>query len=137
GDERLLRATPHDLARQTPGAPFVAEVLEDRSELALVERIEEIRRGRSLALHSHVQWRAFTEGEAARLCVDLPRRNAEVEEDAVEVLLPCIDVREVGVIAEHRAKASLAFEALQPCSCGRDGLGVTIDACHVLGTGLE
>ena len=93
--------------------------------------------GRQSACHAHVERRTFTKGEPARFIVELMRRDAEVEDDAVErdagEFGNFFDVGEVG---QDRAEAALRLEGCEARARGGDGIGIAIEAGDV-GAGFE
>src|SRR5439155_22854468 len=87
--------------------------------------------------HAHVERGALTKAETARRRVDLPRGDAEVEQDAVEALVADRRALEVSVIAQERKKATGADVRGEPVQRLGDGLGVAVNRGHTTNAGFE
>ena len=85
GEERLAGAAAHDGGRDATGLGLLAVLGEDATHLALVPGVHDVcRRDAKVWVGAHVQ-RAFrAEAEASLRVGELDRREAEIEEDAVE-----------------------------------------------------
>src|SRR6478672_5127725 len=80
--ERLLTPAPDDRPRDLPRVALFAVAAEDRGELALVPRVDDVGRARVLRrVHAHVERGVRRIREAALWAVELHRGDAEVEED--------------------------------------------------------
>jgi hypothetical protein len=84
---------------------------EQRRQVDFVDGVEQLRRiDVGIGAHAHVERGTFTEGEAAGHVVELVRRHAEIEQDAVEVLhVGEAGLLERGVVAEQGAKLAGPF----------------------------
>src|SRR6185437_595480 len=93
--------------------------------------------GRVLS-HPHVEPRAGTKGEAARLIVELMRRYAQIEENAVERVAgerrQLVDRGKIRLERREPARTSKVGEA---CGCGSERVGIAIHTDHGLDAGLE
>ena len=89
------RATPDDAARDLARVALLAVRPEDRLELALVVRRENVG-GASLVgrIHAHVERRVGRVREAALGAVDLHRREAEVEQHGIRAHAVAGELRE-------------------------------------------
>lgn len=123
----------HDFPRQPPRLRFVGVLAENANQFVFVAFVENVRAIRvRIWSHAHVEWRARAEREASSFLVDLVRRNAEVEQDAVPrfaiELRSLVDVREVGAHRAERCASAVAFNV----ACGGiNGVGILIDAGDV------
>ncbi len=71
------------LRGETPRAWLVAKLLEDLGEFLRRGLVEQVGGHRAGARHPHIQRRATPKREPERLVVELPRRDAEIEQDEV------------------------------------------------------
>ena len=106
GRERTTGAPAHDRSSEAGGLGLLAEIGEDPPEVALVPGVHDVARRelepRFRWIGAHVEGAGRMEAEATGLVGELDRREAEVEEDAVdadEVVLAgqVVEKREVGV----------------------------------------
>lgn len=113
GDERAPGPAAHDRARDARGLGLLAELGEDPPEVALVPGVHQVgRRELEPRVGPHVEGTSRAKAEATGVVGELDRREAEIEEDAIdadEVVLAghCGEIREIGVdeygaIAEAR-----------------------------------
>ena len=77
--------------------------------------------------HAHVERPVGPEGEAARRVVDLHRRDADVEDDAVDALAAMLagDAVEIGEAAFDQGQPTVGGR--QECLAGGDCLPVAVD----------
>ena len=82
-------------------------MIEDVGELRLRSLVDEIGGARPVALHAHVERAVVAEREAALGLVELHRRHADIEHDAVDGLeaLLARDLVEIAEAARARASA--------------------------------
>ena len=85
--ERALLAPPLDHPRDAAGMPLLAEEAEDAREIAWLEAVDHVGSRRAGLGHAHVERAVGAEGEAAIGLVELHRRDADVEHDAVDLCL--------------------------------------------------
>src|SRR5262249_4212797 len=102
-------APTNDLPRQAGASRLVAVVLEDLGQRGLIVLVENAGGvSERVSAHAHIETNAWTKRKAALVCVDLARRNAEIEENAIE---PGARQRghliQVSVVALERGKAFL------------------------------
>ena len=81
--DRPLVARLGDRARDGPRLVLFAERGDDGGELALARGGDDIGGARAVAAHAHIERPVEPEGKAARGFIELHRRNAEVEDDAI------------------------------------------------------
>src|ERR1019366_6831390 len=87
--EGTVRAPSDDLVGEARRAGLIAVLAEDPDQVALVGEVEEIGGGTPVRVlaspcHSHVEHGALPERESAGGIVELMRRDAKVEHDAIE-----------------------------------------------------
>src|SRR5581483_11660975 len=84
--ERLGAAAPRDRPRDLPRVALLPEAAEDLGQLALVVLVDDLaRRQVGRGVHAHVERRVGRVREAAFGSIELHRRDAEIEQDAVRV----------------------------------------------------
>ena len=106
--DRRVVARRDDGARDGARMALLAERRDDRREIALGRRGHHIGRARAVAAHAHVERTVEPEREAALGLVELHRRHAEVEHDAVDrvVAAAARDAFEIGeAILDQRQPA--------------------------------
>ena len=115
--ERGLLPAADDRAGDLAREALLAEAAEDVGELALVRLVDEVAGRDGLGrVHAHVERGVDRVGEAALGPVDLHARDAEVEEDRVDLEAVLGELAEDdGEVAaqEPRAGAALAAEAVE------------------------
>ena len=114
--DRLLDATPDDPARDLARVALFAVAPEDRLELALVVRREDVGRAPLVRrIHPHVERRVGRVREAALGPVDLHRGETEVEQNGVRAHVVAGELREDdGVVATQEARLHAARRRLDP-----------------------
>src|SRR5687767_6759442 len=138
GCECLGGSAPHDLACETRRMSFIGIVAKDLRERLTVRFVEYVPRRLAVVAHTHVERRPFSECESARGVVELSRRDAEIEQHAIErLLLNRIEIGCVGMIAVHGSESSRSLEALQPSACGGNRLWIAIESRYPLDARLE
>ena len=78
-----LAARPDDGARDGSGVAFLAQGGDDEGEIAFAGVRDDVGGARTVATHAHVERPVEPERKAARRLIELHRRNAEIEHDAV------------------------------------------------------
>src|SRR5262249_29222253 len=85
GTERARRPRPAGFAAPAGAARLVAVVLEDLGQRRLVLFVQEGRGvPRHVSSHAHIETNALAKRKAAIVRIDLMRRNAQIEQDAIE-----------------------------------------------------
>src|SRR5258705_10923417 len=85
-DRRLVTGT-HDGTGDRAGVTFFAERLDDRGKVPIAGAGDDICRARTVAAHAHVERAVEAEREATGGFVELHRRHADVEHDAVDSVM--------------------------------------------------
>ena len=80
------RAGLDDRARDPAGRTFLAIVIKYVGDAAFVRRVQQVRRGRPVAAHPHVERSVAQEGKAALGLVKLHGADAEIQHDTVHRL---------------------------------------------------
>ena len=124
----MLGARLHDRARDIAREAFLAERLDDEREIALRGGIHQIGRARAVTAHAHVERAVIAEREAALGLIELHRRDAEIEQDAVDRLVSeaVRDVLEIGEAIFDERQPS--FGLLHQREAARDSVAVAVDA---------
>ena len=121
--ERALLAPPLDHPRDAARMPLLAEEAEDAREIARLEAVDHVGSRRAGLGHAHVERPVGAEGEAAIGLVELHRRDADVEHDAVDLSL--------GKFVEPRKRSMHQLQPAGKCRseirAGLDRVGITID----------
>ena len=114
--DRLFAAGGHDRTGDGTGVAFLAERLDDRCQVSFGRRCQEIGRRRPVAAHAHVERTIVAKGEATVGLIELQRGNSEVEDDAVNGVVPAIarDRLQIGEFVLDQSRA-----ARQPRARGR------------------
>jgi hypothetical protein len=116
-DDRRALALGDDCSGDLGGEAFLAELAQQSGQPPLIPNAHDLSRGQLLiGVHPHVQWRVVGVGEPALPSVDLHRRGAEIEVDAVGADALVEQQREpVGEAGpdETRGAADLARELLE------------------------
>ena len=130
GRERAALPSPHDLAGHASRARFVGVGAQQCRQIDFVDRVQQLTRvGIGIRTHPHVERRALAEREAAGEIVELMRRHAEVEENAVEALVGRQSAGvERGIVGEQGAELSGAFKIAESLARGRERPRIAIDA---------
>src|SRR5687767_15456214 len=81
----LLLPPSCDGARHRPRPPFLSKDGDYPLELALLEAVDHVGSAETRPSHAHVERSVLLEGEAALGLVDLHRRHADIEHDAVNL----------------------------------------------------
>src|SRR5690606_37103108 len=117
-----------DRARNGPGAPLIAELVEHVRERVVREAADELERGLSArAVHPHVEGTLGHEGEAAARIVELRRADATVGDDAVEGLEARL-TRERPQVTELAVDENRSIaEGREPRACGAQRELVAVD----------
>ena len=109
GRERASFASSHDLAGQPRRPWFVSIRPQECRQVDLIDGVEQfVGAETGVGAHAHVERCPFAKGKAAREVVELMRRDAQVEQDAVKQF----GVREprfleVGVVPQERSKPAV------------------------------
>ena len=117
-------AFPHDGAGDGTGELLLAVAPEDVGQLPLVQRSHQIGGGGPLLTHPHIQRGVVMVRKTALGCVQLVRRHADVQQNAVHP----VDAQLVQRLT-HMHKIGLhqrGGQALQTGTCRGDGVGVLI-----------
>ena len=132
GAQGAIGAPSHDFAGQSSGSRLIGVFAEDPDQFVLVAVVEDARRvGLGIGPHSHVERRAGPEGEAATFFVDLMRRDAEIEQDAVPVLaIEFGTLVDFGKIRAHRLERTAALVQFERGRGGVNRGGILIDSSH-------
>src|SRR5690606_25093565 len=85
------------------------------------------RRHAARRIHAHVQWAVLKEAESARRIVHLRRRDAEIEQQAVDTADAALveNPLELGEAGMEELEPIVAPAALQQAA-GRDGVGIAV-----------
>ena len=128
--ERLCLAVGDDGARDPARGALLAEMKQNVGDRRLVLVAQDVGGRTAAASHAHIEGRVEAQREAARRLVELHRRNADVEHDAVHR----VDAEALGDLVEL-AKARL--HKLEPPAgrslerfAGPNGRGVAIERDH-------
>ena len=100
--DRRLATTLDDRFGDPPTGTLLAIAIDDRGERSLVGAIDHISRRLAIIRHAHVERTILGEGEAAFGVVELLRRHADVEHDAVQLVY-----RDLGEMLDHIAETPL------------------------------
>lgn len=92
GGKRSPFTPPDNLAGQPVGAGLVPPLLEPGAEGLDRCGVEEIGTGRAVRSHAHVERGPGAEGKAARLLIELPRRDPQIHQD--EIGAEIVDLRQ-------------------------------------------
>ena len=138
GLDAALAAFFDDGAGDGPGPPLLAVMKEDVGQLRLGGLVDEVGGAPPVPLHAHVERPVAAEREAALGLVELHRRHADVENDAVDAL-------EAGSRGDRVERAEAAGHENEPAlrgrrerGAGRHGVGIAIDGDHAVGgVGVE
>ena len=137
GEDRIFLPLGDDGARDRARMPLLAQKENDIGEIAFGNFRDHIRGARSVGAHAHVERAVLAEGEAALGLIELHRRDAEIEHDAVDRLIPALprDLIERGEARLHELEP--AFRAFDKTRAMRDRALVAVDADHAAIGGVE
>ena len=82
--ERFGLAGSDNGAGNPAGEAFLAQLADQVGKFLFLEGVDDVRGGRSVLCHAHVQGAVATEGKSTRGIIQLRRRYAKVEHDAVQ-----------------------------------------------------
>src|SRR6476620_8177176 len=107
--------------------PLLAEGKDDVSEIPFACRVDHVGRAGALAAHAHVERSVETERKAAFRGVELHGRDAEIEHDAIDRVVPRLtgDRVEIGKSIFDQGQAALSL--LDQIGAARDGTLIAID----------
>ena len=112
------RARPDDRARDRTRVALFAQRGDDGGEIALAGARDDVGRARAVAPHAHVERAVEPERKSARGLVELHRRNAEIEHDAVDrrALAATIDSQIREAILDQLEPACASSTSAAPCA---------------------
>ena len=126
GDRARPRAAG-DGAHHGMGPPFLAEHPQKMLEGWLLEGVDDIGGAHPMTRHAHVERAVMREGEAARAVIELHRRHADIEQDAIDALDTGrrheLDHLGEASFEQHQAIAENSLE----CPAVADGARIAID----------
>ena len=101
----VVRPSPHDRRDHQPRLPLLAEHRDHPGKVARLHAVDDIAGGRPVVPHPHVERPVLAKGKAALGLVDLHRRDADIEHDAVDGFMAVIGGKtvEVGEVCLRRA----------------------------------
>ncbi len=109
GRDRLFVARLHDRPRDRPRETLLAERGDDGGKIAVGGGVDEIGGAKTLAAHAHVERTVVAEREPAFRLIELHRRDAEIEQDAVDRAMAetLRDMFEIGEAVFHQGEPAL------------------------------
>ena len=117
------------MARNAAGLAFLAQPEDDVRKVAFRHGVDHIGRSWPGCAHAHVERAVLHEGKAALAFIDLEARDADIEHDAVDHLMP-------GIVDK---RVHLAEPAKQRCQArcfsgqflgAQDGIQIPVDGQH-------
>jgi hypothetical protein len=114
-----------DATGDAAGVFLLAQPGDHRGQHGMIGAIDEIGRRRAGQTHAHVQWAVFAERKAARRCVKLEGRHAQIQHDAVAGTGQRVHT---GKFAFDQSEA--AFELLHQRLAAGYGFGIAVNAQH-------
>jgi hypothetical protein len=126
-DAALAAALDHG-AGHRPRAALLAEMEEHVRELGLGGAVDEVGGAVAVALHAHVERPVAAEREAALGLVELHRRHADVEHDAVDAVGEARlrdDAVEVAEAGRHEREPALRLQ--HHAGAAGDRIGIAVD----------
>ena len=101
GCNRPFAPSSHNLLCNLESKPFFAIAFYNLRDFFYLGCCQKVRCRRTVCgVHAHIQRRIEPETEAARACVDLWRRNADIKENAINTIQICV-AHGVAQIAER------------------------------------
>ena len=125
-----MRAAANDPGGDTTRETLLAELPQHPCQGLLVVGVDDVGRGeRRIGVHPHVQRGVGGVGEAARGAVQLHRRHAEVEQDAMHLACPVTGFGEHALdpVVAGAHQHDPVTELRQPLACDPQGVGVAVE----------
>jgi hypothetical protein len=128
GHERLARAAPNDRGRDAAGLRLLAVLGEDAAQLDLIPAVHDVgRREAKVWVRTHVQRARRAKAEPSLSVGELDRREAEIEEDAVDLIEAVLAGHDV---ANREVGADEDGASAEPCEdppCFRERFGIDVE----------
>ena len=126
------RATGDDGGGDAPSILLFAQPGDHRGQGAVIGAVEEVGGGGAFKTHAQVQRAFLAKGKSTRGRVELKRRYAQIQHNAVAGTGQHVHA---GEFAFHQSQAAL--ETLHQRLAARDGFGIAINAGHVAIGGFQ